>query len=83
MSDEKPGGTRITVGDVLSYLAAGMSEDEIPQGPAPFAQTGVFNLLDAFEQILKRTKVKDVAALKNLKKLKTLYIGGSPLDDEA
>ena len=31
---------------------------------------------------LKRTKVKDVSALRNLKKLKTLYIGGSPLDED-
>ena len=29
---------------------------------------------------LKRTRVKDVSALKGLKKLKTLYTGGSQLD---
>jgi internalin A len=31
---------------------------------------------------LKRTKVKDVSALKGAKKLKVLYIGGSPLDSD-
>ena len=29
-----------------------------PEGPAPFAPTGVFSLLDAFEKILSRTNVK-------------------------
>jgi len=30
----------------------------VPEGPAPFAQTGVFSLLDAFEKILSRANVK-------------------------
>ena len=29
-----------------------------PEGPAPFAELGVFSLLDAFEKILKRTNVR-------------------------
>jgi segregation and condensation protein A len=32
--------------------------EPVPQGPAPFAQTGVFSLLDAFEKVLSRTNVK-------------------------
>jgi segregation and condensation protein A len=34
------------------------SAEEVPQGPAPFADLGVFSLLDAFEKVLKRTNVK-------------------------
>ncbi|NUQ75926.1 MAG: segregation/condensation protein A [Polyangiaceae bacterium] len=33
-------------------------QEAVPEGPAPFAPMGVFSLLDAFEKILKRTKVK-------------------------
>jgi segregation and condensation protein A len=32
--------------------------EPVPQGPAPFAQPGVFSLLDAFEKLLKRTNVR-------------------------
>jgi segregation and condensation protein A len=35
----------------------GVSEP-VPEGPAPFAQLGVFSLLDAFEKLLKRTNVR-------------------------
>jgi segregation and condensation protein A len=34
------------------------SGEAVPEGPAPFAQPGVFSLLDAFEKVLKRTNVK-------------------------
>jgi segregation and condensation protein A len=34
------------------------SGEVVPEGPAPFAKTGVFSLLDAFEKVLKRTNVK-------------------------
>lgn len=34
------------------------SSEPVPEGPAPFAQLGVFSLLDAFEKILKRTNVR-------------------------
>ncbi|WP_437489261.1 segregation/condensation protein A [Sorangium sp. So ce1014] len=36
----------------------GMSESEVPQGPAPFTSTPIFSLLDAFERVLKRTNVQ-------------------------
>ncbi|WP_437993208.1 segregation/condensation protein A [Sorangium sp. So ce145] len=36
----------------------GMSESEVPKGPAPFAPTAIFSLLDAFERVLKRTNVQ-------------------------
>ncbi|WP_437638296.1 segregation/condensation protein A [Sorangium sp. So ce854] len=36
----------------------GMSESEVPKGPAPFASTSIFGLLDAFERVLKRTNVQ-------------------------
>ncbi|HTN89872.1 MAG TPA: segregation/condensation protein A, partial [Sorangium sp.] len=36
----------------------GMSESEVPKGPAPFASTTIFGLLDAFERVLKRTNVQ-------------------------
>ncbi|WP_437769089.1 segregation/condensation protein A [Sorangium sp. So ce281] len=36
----------------------GMSEIEVPKGPAPFAPTAIFSLLDAFERVLKRTNVQ-------------------------
>ncbi|AKT39391.1 segregation and condensation protein A [Chondromyces crocatus] len=36
----------------------GMSEEEVPLGPAPFAPVNAFNLLDAFEKILGRTSVR-------------------------
>ncbi|HSN98511.1 MAG TPA: segregation/condensation protein A [Candidatus Nanopelagicales bacterium] len=39
-------------------FARGMTEDEIPRGPAPFAPLNVFGLLEAFEKILKRTNVR-------------------------
>lgn len=32
--------------------------EPVPEGPAPFAQPGVFSLLDAFEKVLKRTNVR-------------------------
>jgi segregation and condensation protein A len=32
--------------------------EPVVEGPAPFAQVGVFSLLDAFEKILKKTNVK-------------------------
>src|SRR5262249_4805174 len=32
--------------------------EPVPEGPAPFAELGVFALLDAFEKVLKRTNVK-------------------------
>jgi len=31
---------------------------------------------------LKHTKVKDASPLKGMKKLKFIYIGGTPLDDD-
>jgi len=34
------------------------SGEPVPEGPAPFAQPGVFSLLEAFEKVLKRTNVK-------------------------
>ena len=34
------------------------SAEPVPEGPAPFASTGVFSLLDAFEKILKRTNLR-------------------------
>ncbi len=34
------------------------SSEPVPSGPAPFAKTSVFSLFDAFEKILKKTKVK-------------------------
>ncbi|WP_234023606.1 segregation/condensation protein A [Sorangium cellulosum] len=36
----------------------GMSESEVPKGPAPFAPSNIFSLLDAFERVLKRTNVQ-------------------------
>jgi segregation and condensation protein A len=32
--------------------------EPIPTGPSPFAEVGVFSLLDAFEKVLRRTNVK-------------------------
>jgi segregation and condensation protein A len=32
--------------------------EPVPEGPAPFAATGMFSLLEAFEKVLKRTNVK-------------------------
>jgi segregation and condensation protein A len=32
--------------------------EPVPEGPAPFAELGVFSLLDALEKVLKRTNVK-------------------------
>ena len=34
------------------------SGEPVPEGPAPFADLGVFSLLEAFEKILKKTNVK-------------------------
>jgi segregation and condensation protein A len=49
-------GERGTLGrDVFSR---GMSESEVPKGPAPFAPTNVFSLLDAFERVLKRANIQ-------------------------
>lgn len=39
-------------------FSRGMSEAEVPRGPAPFAPVNVFGLLEAFEKILKRTNVR-------------------------
>jgi segregation and condensation protein A len=48
-------GERGTLGkDVFSRGAP----EPVPEGPAPFAKTGVFSLLDAFEKILKKNNVK-------------------------
>jgi segregation and condensation protein A len=48
-------GERGTLGK--DVFPRGLAEP-VPEGPAPFAPTGVFSLLDAFEKVLKRTKVK-------------------------
>jgi segregation and condensation protein A len=34
------------------------SGEPVPEGPAPFAELGVFSLFEAFEKILKKTNVK-------------------------
>jgi segregation and condensation protein A len=48
-------GARATLGkDVFGRGSA----EPVPEGPAPFADLGVFNLLDAFERVLKRANVK-------------------------
>ena len=48
-------GERSTLGkDIFPRGAV----EPVPEGPAPFAQQGVFNLLDAFERVLKRANVK-------------------------
>ena len=31
--------------------------EPVPEGPAPFANLGVFSLLDAFERVLKKAKI--------------------------
>ena len=38
-------------------FARGIAEP-VPEGPAPFAELGVFSLLDAFEKVLKRANIK-------------------------
>lgn len=38
-------------------FARGIGEP-VPEGPAPFASIGVFNLLDAFEKVLSRANIK-------------------------
>jgi segregation and condensation protein A len=48
-------GERGTLG--RDVFMRGVPEPE-PEGIAPFAPMGVFSLLDAFEKVLKRTKVK-------------------------
>ncbi len=48
-------GERGTLG--RDVFGRGMTEP-VPQGPAPFAPTGVFSLLDAFEKLLKKANVK-------------------------
>jgi segregation and condensation protein A len=48
-------GERGTLGK--DVFMRGVPEPE-PEGIAPFAPMGVFSLLDAFEKVLKRTKVK-------------------------
>jgi segregation and condensation protein A len=48
-------GSRDTLGSAV--FARGGSEP-VPEGPAPFAPTGTFDLLDAFAKVLARTKVK-------------------------
>ncbi len=47
-------GERATLGKDI--FPRGTSEP-VPEGPAPFADLGVFNLLDAFERVLKRANV--------------------------
>ncbi|MGK4006384.1 segregation/condensation protein A [Sorangium sp. So ce1036] len=49
-------GERGTLG--RDVFTRGMSEAEVPKGPAPFAPTSIFGLLDAFERVLKRTNVQ-------------------------
>jgi segregation and condensation protein A len=39
-------------------FSRGMSEDEVPTGPAPFAPATVFSLFEAFEKVLKRANVR-------------------------
>jgi segregation and condensation protein A len=34
------------------------SAEAVPEGPAPFADLGVFSLLDAFEKVLKRSNIR-------------------------
>lgn len=34
------------------------SSEPVPEGPAPFAELGVFSLLEAFEKILKKSNIK-------------------------
>lgn len=34
------------------------SAEPVPEGPAPFAATGIFSLLEAFEKVLKRANIK-------------------------
>ncbi len=48
-------GARDTLGQAV--FGRGGSE-EVPDGPAPFAALGVFNLLDAFQKVLSRTNAK-------------------------
>ena len=48
-------GERGTLG--RDVFARGTTEPT-PDGPAPFAPTGVFSLLDAFEKILKKSNIK-------------------------
>ncbi len=48
-------GSRDTLGSAV--FARGGSEP-VPEGPAPFAPTGTFDLLDAFAKVLARTKTK-------------------------
>jgi segregation and condensation protein A len=48
-------GERGTLG--RDVFARGSAEPT-PDGPAPFAPTGVFSLLDAFEKILKKSNIK-------------------------
>jgi segregation and condensation protein A len=48
-------GSRDTLGSNV-FLRG--TVEEAPDGPAPFAAFGVFNLLDAFKTVLERTNVK-------------------------
>jgi segregation and condensation protein A len=48
-------GTRDALG--RDVFQRGMNED-VPDGPAPFAKLGVFELLDAFSKLMERSKVK-------------------------
>jgi internalin A len=59
----------------LTLLSELQLDDTAVEDVSPLAGLTLLETLS-----LKRTRVKDVSALKNLKKLKFLYIGGSPLD---
>ncbi len=48
-------GERTTLG--RDVFQRGMQEAE-PEGPTPFSPPGVFSLLDAFQAVLKRSKIK-------------------------
>lgn len=59
----------------LTKLSELQLDDTAIEDVTPLAKLTLLTTLS-----LKRTRVKDVSALKDLKKLKFLYTGGSPLD---
>jgi internalin A len=59
----------------LTKLSELQLDDTAVEDVSPLAKLTLLTTLS-----LKRTRVKDVSALKDLKKLKFLYTGGSPLD---
>jgi internalin A len=59
----------------LTKLSELQLDDTAIEDVSPLAKLTLLTTLS-----LKRTRVKDVSALKDLKKLKFLYTGGSPLD---